>query len=113
MAIHNVPIDQNWFDAIRSGLKTVEGKKGSPTWSHVKLGDTLRFISPVGETYDSLVDHIVSYSSVEEYLIQEGLSRTIPGTKTFQEALKVYLKPTGYWEPSEVSQYGVLAFYLI
>jgi len=109
--LYDVPIDRQWFKAICRGEKTIEGKKGSPTWSSVEVGDELKFVSGSEYCIKTVLD-IRWYSSVENYLVCEGLRHTLPGVSSLQEGLNIYLKPMGYWEPEEVSEYGVLAFVL-
>ncbi len=112
-AQHTVEIQQRWFDAIVRGDKNVEGKKGSPKWAEIKQGDSLMFVSPTQEKfYATVIADPRRYSSVADYLINEGLRHTLPGVTTLQDGIDVYLKPRGFWEPEEVGQYGIIAFEL-
>ena len=110
--IYEVEVQPRWLQAIESGLKTVEGRKGSPTWSNVKVGDISNFVAPYNRPYSTMIYDIVHYPSVEDYLIHEGLNRTLPGVNSLQEGIDIYLKPTGFWSKADVEKYGILAFHL-
>jgi ASC-1-like (ASCH) protein len=103
-----IHVSEPWFTQIRLGNKQVEGKKNSRTWEGVVPGDVLKFTDNQIFVYAS-VKSIRRYFSVEAYLMYEGLRRTLPGVQSIEEGLSVYLKPNGFWEPSEVQQYGILA----
>ena len=109
MDTYVVKVRRRWFDAIESGLKTVEGRKGSLTFVNVKVGDYFRFVSSDGRTYLTKISNIVPYPSVESYLLTEGLNKTLPGVKTLEEGVAIYNE---FWTPEDVEKYGVLAFHL-
>jgi ASC-1-like (ASCH) protein len=44
-----------------------------------------------------------------EYLLAEGLGRTLPGIETLTEAIEVYLK---FWPAAEIKRLGMRAFTL-
>lgn len=113
MTVYDVPIKNVWFRLILIGKKTVEGKKNSPSWSGVRVGDYLKFTDESnGDSITKMVDHISYYPDVASYLADEGLDVTLPGITTIQNGLDIYLKPTGFWDPSDVEEFGIVAFHL-
>lgn len=110
MKFFSLEVEKRWYDAIGEDLKTIEGRKGSPTWTQVEVGDVFTITSPKAAVgFLMQVNQIVSYPSIEEYLIQEGLRRTLPGVKTIVEGVQIYSQ---WWTPKEVEEYGILAFHL-
>lgn len=79
-----------WFSKIKNGLKTIEGRKFSDKYASLKPGEILRFYCE-NNSFLTEVVKVVPYRSVEEYLDTEGFENVLPGTKTFEEALDIYL----------------------
>jgi ASC-1-like (ASCH) protein len=105
-----IGIQKRWMDAILSGEKTVEGKKGSPRWTDLKKGDKITFF--VDDTPNCNLEctcdiiGIRHYPSLTSYLETEGLRSTLPGIQTLDEGVELYRE---YWTPHEILLYGVLA----
>lgn len=79
-----------WFSKIKNGHKTVEGRKFSQKYASLKPGEIVRFHCD-NNSFLTEVIKIVPYKSLEEYLDIEGFENVLPGVKTFEEAVDVYL----------------------
>lgn len=101
-------IKKTYFDLIRDGTKDVEGRKNSPTWSWVEPG--VKFTLRSGnETLEVKCVATRLYASLEEYLMKEGLARTLPGVESVEEGVKIYLQ----WSTEvEVKRWGIKAIQL-
>lgn len=93
MQTHHLPIlnPENCptFTMIKSGIKTVEGRKYSEKYHSYKQGDTLIFHCD-GEKLVTRITYIHLYPDVEQYLRAEKLKRALPCVKTYKKAIEVY-----------------------
>ena len=79
-----------WFSKIKNGLKTIEGRKFSEKYASLKPGEIVRFHCDDNSFLTEVVK-VVPYNSLEEYLHIEGVENVLPGIKSFEEALEIYL----------------------
>ena len=77
------------FDFIKSGIKTVEGRKNSEKYQKYKKDDILIFRFNDEEVKTKII-FINKYKTVQEYLEKETLIRTLPNIKTIQEGINIY-----------------------
>jgi ASC-1-like (ASCH) protein len=110
-----------WFSLIQSGVKTVEGRKNSPSWNRLKAGDSLLFVEPeaIQSSPRLFLMRIVSVAvyapgpgALRRYLEGETLARALPGVQTLEAAELVFYSPPINWTPTEVEEYGMLALRL-
>jgi ASC-1-like (ASCH) protein len=104
-------VSEPWFTLISLGLKTVEGRKNKGRFKEMKVNDIVRWVNnDFGER--SVLTRISSkaeYSTFEEYLLTEGLDKTLPGVKTLDFGLGIYFK---YFTKEDEQTYGVVAIKL-
>lgn len=106
-----IDLQEPWFSLIRDGRKTVEGKKGSPKWTHLKAGDWVSFVNN-NESFLVKIIGINRYDSLEEFLKTETLERVLPGVKTIEQGKRIYMSPPINWTQEEIDKYGILAIQL-
>lgn len=103
-------VSEQWFSHIRDGRKTVEGRKNSPTWAYLASAPPQTLdITNGTEHITRRVRAVRKYPSLREYLLGEGLARTLPGVHDLAAAEAVYL---AYFDAGELARYGVLAIEL-
>lgn len=108
MAIFNIHCEDPWFSFIRSGVKTVEGRKGTHSYKKIKVGDQINFTNG-HESFIANVTEIREYSSLEHYLTDVSLEKALPGVKSTEEALNIYYE----WSSEEkIRQYGFLGIFV-
>ena len=84
------------FDLIKSGKKTVEGRKNNEKYQEYKVGDYINFYcdKPRGcrkkEYLLTKITKINKYKTVEDYLKTETLKKALPCVKTIKEGVKLY-----------------------
>jgi ASC-1-like (ASCH) protein len=107
-------VSEPYFTLLREGKKVVEGRKKSPTWKDMQVGDRLIISSPSTEgkaaTFQAVVSGINYYSgenSLRSFLECETLARTLPGVTSFEEAERIYTGFLGSKE--EIAKYGMMA----
>lgn len=108
-----IEVSEPWFSLIRDGIKKVEGRKGSPTWIDIKIGDVI--ISNGKEKFKMKIVGIHKYygeNCLENYLKTEKIENVLPGIGTIEEGMKIYMSPPINWTQQELNKYGILAFQL-
>lgn len=100
-------IQKKYFDYIKSGLKTVEGRIASKSLKAVNAGDTILF-----ECSDLLVSCRVIqkyiYRSFEEMLNDQGLQNCLPSVTDVAVGIEIYRSFPNYRELE--TKNGVIAF---
>ena len=109
-------IEEPWFSLIKCGIKTIEGRKASPTWITLKEDDVIKVTCNGNTPYYVKITNIKKYTgqsefdSLSEYLIMEGVNNTLHGVKTLSKAREVYLQ----WNSlDEIERYGMLAIHVV
>lgn len=97
MDVPKIHCQEPWFSKIRSGIKTVEGRKFNIKYSNLRCGDLLEFYCD-DESFLTEVVAVKVYNSLEEYLEKEGYQNVLPGVISFEEAVNVYLKYNSPYE---------------
>lgn len=105
MTHHLMHCQEPWYSFIKSGIKKVEGRKAAGNYKNIKKGDIITFYNN-DDKFDCEVLGVNQYYSLEEYLKTETLMRTLPGIKTIEEGIKIYLQ----WSTREqITKNGFLA----
>lgn len=105
MKIINMHVDKEWFELIKNGSKTVEGRKNEGRWSLLKKGHLLKIYND-DEYIIKEIKNIRVHNSLKEYIINEGLENTLPGVKSLKEGIDVYLR---YYTKEDIFRYGIIA----
>jgi ASC-1-like (ASCH) protein len=100
-----IDVQSRWFLELRSGDKTVEGKRDSKTWSGMKVDDLINFRCEGQYLLLRIVD-LRRYKTLKRYLTIEGLGRTLPGVLTLEEGIALYHE---FWTEEEIKRDGILA----
>lgn len=104
----HLSLRQEYFDAIKSGLKTVEGRINSPKFKDLKPGMTIRFTCiNTNETIVCTVQAIHVYTNFTEMLQSAGVENMLPGISSITEGVELYESFPGYRE--DVKKFGALA----
>lgn len=78
-----------YFDYLKSGIKTIEGRKNSPKYQTLKTGDIIEFYCDNDSFFAEITD-IVKYKNLKEYLENNDLSNILPNTKNIEDGEKIY-----------------------
>lgn len=103
--MQEVNVNKIWFDFIKNGQKTVEGRLNKGKFSNMKIGDIIKFVNG-DENVKVKIKNITHYKSFENYLIMEGLKRTLPGIKNLNDGLNVYY---AYFTKQQEQEFNILA----
>ena len=104
-------LKKKYFDAIKAGIKTVEGRLNSPKFKDLKPGMNIVFKSTDSdEDLTCKVESLNVYPNFEIMLQKEGLEKMLPGIKTIEEGNTIYESFPGYKD--KVKEIGALAIRL-
>jgi len=102
---HNLRIQPQWEDLIRSGDKTVEGRVNEGVATTIKKGSVLL----LGKTLVK-VTNVNRYSDFEAMLRDVGVQNALPNVKNLAAGVRVYHGFKNY--EKKARQFGVLCFSL-
>jgi len=105
----HISVSSHWFQFIKDGRKTVEGRLNKGKFSSIKKGDTLVISNNKQSVIVAVISNIIKYRTFEEYLVQEGLSRTLPGTRNIPDGVDIYRK---FYNERMENEFGVLGIHL-
>ena len=94
-----------WFGHLQRGAKDVEGRLDRGTFAGLKKGQRL-IVSGDGGSFAARVVDVRRYGSFRDYLVFEGLRRTLPGVSTVAEGVRVYRK---FYTAAQEREHGVVA----
>jgi ASC-1-like (ASCH) protein len=110
-ARHVIECREPYFTLLKSGAKTVEGRKGTAKYVAIKRGDIVEFRDGCCGVFEAHVVGVRRYLTVRDYLIAETLEKTLPGVADLDAGENVYLGLG--WTEAEVATYGVVAIRVV
>jgi ASC-1-like (ASCH) protein len=104
----HVSLRKQYFDAIRAGLKTVEGRLNAAKFKVLSSGMMICFtLSDSHEALYCIIETVTMYKSFEDMLEAEGVGNILPGVTSLEKAIAIYEAFPGYKEG--VKDIGALA----
>jgi ASC-1-like (ASCH) protein len=104
--IDECPIQRKYFDMIKNGRKTIEGRINSHPFTKWHENQEVRFKNGSDFVRCKIV-RMTAYKTFEAMLNFEGYTSCIPDARSLKEAVDIYQKIPNY--PSKEKQSGVLA----
>lgn len=104
MRCHRISCQEPWFSMLRDQRKPVEGRKNSPAYQKIQVGDLINFFWR-DSNFTARVVTINKYLTLKNYLEAETLERALPGINSIEEGLAIYKQ----WNSDEeIAKYGFL-----
>lgn len=107
----DINVSPQWFSQIKNGKKKVEGRLHKGKFAALKKGHFLIITKDDQKHEDTIVciiTNLVKYPSFQSYLVQEGLSNTLPGVKTIDDGIQIY---RNFYSEEKEKENGVLAIH--
>ena len=101
---YTVTIKQPWFDLIKSGKKTIEGRLNSGLFARLQKNDIIIWLHQNMKLKVKIID-IRRYDSFYSMLKKEDLDRVLPNTTNIDDGVKLYRQ----YYSEEKEKNGVLA----
>lgn len=102
--MREIEVQLPWFQHLVLGAKTVEGRKATPKWTSLQIGEHVIFTC-LQQRCEFVITRLIVYKSCEEYLQQEGIQKCLPGISIIEEGLKIY----GQWYTQDELERSFLA----
>ena len=110
----NLHIQYSYFDMIKKGEKTWEGRLGNLDIQNIQVGQTIVFESQneqqITHSLTSEVIAIEKYSSFEEMLSNQRLHCFLPNCPSIERGVEIYHQFPRYKEME--NSWGAIAFHL-
>lgn len=98
-----------WFDKIKEGIKSIEGRLKKGRFEHISKGDEIIWYNrDSGEEVKTIVDSVKTYKTIGEMLKAEGICRVLPGINSIAEGETIYNQ---YYSPENQEKYDVIAIH--
>lgn len=109
--IYNFNVRQPWFNLIKNGDKTVEGRLNTGKFMSLKTGDVIEWTCD-NQKCNVMISYITKYRSFKEMLEIEGISNVLPVyyITSAEEGVKVYRQ---FYDELKERQHGVLAIGMV
>ena len=101
-------LSQPWFNLVRSGRKSVEGRVNDEKRQSMKVGDVIIFKNSENSKKSFKVKIIerTEHENFENALRQGRLKNMLPGIRTYKEGVQIYENIPGY--KNGANKYGVV-----
>lgn len=98
-------VQRVYFDAIKAGTKTIEGRLAKQKYRSLRPGDSVIFFdNEHTESITKTVAAIHLYPTFESAFKEQDFRKAIPSAKTVKEAIAVYEQ---FYTPKMQQQEGV------
>ncbi len=89
------PIKRQYFDLIRRGKKTIEGRIATRPFTDWQVGTYVKFKNG-DQRVTCQVTKVVKYDSFADMLTTEGFKPCLPDVQTLEKAIQIYRDIPGY-----------------
>ena len=110
--IHRKNLSEPWFSLIAIGCKTVEGRLNSGDWSSMEVGSLIDWFNEdfgIKREFRTVIISKRVYKCFSNYLITEGLNKTVPTIENLEDGLKIYYS---YYKLKDEEKYGIVTLEL-
>ena len=102
---HEMGLQPKYFDYIKNGTKRIELRLFDEKRQRIRLGDTIEFTNPDGETLAVKVVGLLRYGSFEELFRDFAISMLADASMTKGELLDVL---NGFYPVEKQNEVGVV-----
>ncbi len=84
-------IQEPWFTLCKLRKKTIEGVINSEKFKNIKPNDNLIiFNHDKSDRFQIMITDVCYYTNFKEYLLQEGLKKTLPNVNSIEDGINIY-----------------------
>ena len=98
-------LSDEWFEFVRSGIKTVEGRMKTERFINLKVGDIIEFYND-NENINVYVKKITEYKNFRKMLLFETLPKVLPGVNSINNGVKIY---NDIYKDENIESHNVIA----
>lgn len=108
--IFKIHVSTPWFDLIKRGLKTVEGRLNKNDFAKMRVNDKVIFFNKeLNQEFSAQITKIENFKTFEEMITKNTLAKVLPTIDTIDNGVQVYYK---YYTPEQETQFGVVAIHV-
>jgi ASC-1-like (ASCH) protein len=111
--IHTMSIRSKWYNHIKNGSKTVEGRLNRGKYANINIGDIITFmkINHPNDVLRAKVVNIEKYNTFEDMFGVGGIDvpNMLPGIESPTEAVQLF---HNVYTPDTVDKYGTIAIHV-
>jgi ASC-1-like (ASCH) protein len=100
-----INVKNPWFNYIKEGRKTIEGRLNKGKFAKFKVGDIVVWEN-ARQTVKTKLVRIEKYDTFSDMLANEGLRHVLPNITTIKDGVDVYRQ---FYSETKEAEYGVLA----
>lgn len=113
--IHQMSLDEKWFDLVKNGEKTLEGRFLDEKREDMKQGDLIEFTNREDPNKKLMceVKYIAVYGSLIVAMsaldLYDKMEYLLPGIKDVEEAVNLYMSINGYKEKNKKYLFAIFS----
>ncbi len=108
--IWKVHVSLPWYELIKQGKKTVEGRPNRNTFSQMKIGDQIEFSNKeLNENFMAEITNVTYHKTFEEMIRTNGIDNVLPGIRNIDEGVQVYMQ---YYTKEIEKEFGVVGIHV-
>jgi ASC-1-like (ASCH) protein len=106
--MNSINVQQPYFDFIKNGQKTIEGRIRKDKFASIVEGDVIKICCD-GQFITAYILGVRRYTSFYHYLYCEGLAKTLPNIDNINKGCNVYRK---FYTYEQEKKFGIVAIEL-
>lgn len=108
--VWKVHVSLPWFNLIREGKKTVEGRPNRKDFAQMKIGDQIEFSNKeLNENFMAEITNVTNHKTFEEMIKSNGIDNVLPGIRNLDEGVQVYMQ---YYTKEIEAEFGVVGIHI-
>ena len=102
---HEINVSDPWFNKIKTGKKTVEGRLNKGVFKEIKPNDIIKVKNDKNYFYIKVIK-TTKYETFSDMIINKGLENVLPDIKTLDDGVAVYRQ---FYSEDKENEFKVLA----
>lgn len=105
-----VHVSLPWYNLIKDGKKSVEGRPNRKDFAQMKIGDKIEFFNKeLNENFMTEITNVSHHKTFEEMIRTNGIDNVLPGIRTIDEGVQVYMQ---YYTKDIEAEFGVVGIHV-
>ncbi|MEK7113995.1 MAG: hypothetical protein AAB850_00390 [Patescibacteria group bacterium] len=102
-------VDNDNFEEVKSGIKSIETRAGTIKYQPIKVGDTLTFVCGQNRCIKKVIKKF-HWSNIDAMVNKIDFKKIMPSVMSVDEMKKIYASYPDY--EKKIRKYGLLGFEL-
>ncbi len=107
---YEVHVSLPWYNLIKEGKKTVEGRPKRNTFAQMKVDQVVKFFNKeLNESFCAKITRVTEHKTFEDMIRSNGIDNVLPGIRNIDEGVQVYMQ---YYNKEIESEFGVVGIHV-